>query len=878
VLTQKAPSDHHLASAHPPAPLTAWLVRIADARRTAVVLGLLAAILLPEIAISSRVPSVRVEQLLLPYALLVFWADHRRGLLLRVGPLDWLFAALELSTLASVVGAPLILHTRMSPRDFYELLKPVLYYAYYRLALSAFSAGSGQGAGDSGAMGGQGTREAARAAAIAAPAPACPRPVVLSPEARLDGPDGVAIGPTSEPRLPAPVSATAHCPLPTALIAAGGVSALVGVFQYFDWLRVNEWLTPLYAPEQHLTVVRSAGRVVGTIGNPNYFGIFCVIVIVAALAGVWLGFDEEGAGFKSAPTWSSSPGTASSRSTVPRRAAEAALAPSDGTRARRKRSPFSALVPVRLTPHASRFTSVACCVAAAAASLGLVFSGSRTALLALIAAVAGIVLLALVRRLALLRLALGVGVLAALVAGSVAVAEAFPHGQVDYLGRLTEGLSLQQDASFGLRLARWRSFLDAWLPHHAAASSDIHQALTSVHATGVSPASPEIRARDLQRKAGLLRLARAIDAYHQQTNHWPAPNALAVTLVPAYLPSLPLDPSTGQPYADIATVTGYSLLARLEDPADPDYPIYGIGSSPNYLLNGDLEQGSGTPDTWDAIPGTSYSLERSDVLYGRQAMRYRGDPAHPDRRAGVFQQRYFGRPGGNLFTATVWVKLPKPAPGQLELYANVIYTDGDRADPLTRIPVDMSRTGVWQKVSLGIHPPADKDISFMGIYVISEGFSGEALIDGFQLVDGPVPLSFARTREAPASDTLGFNPEARLRRSPVIGVGPAKAAQGGSVDDEYLLYAARYGVIGIVLYLALYLGTLALALRAFWRLRGAARLLPVLVAATLTAFLVFNLTAGSFYELQLMAIFWLLAGAALAAWQGGEGAATIASR
>lgn len=340
---------------------------------------------------------------------------------------------------------------------------------------------------------------------------------------------------------------------------------------------------------------------------------------------------------------------------------------------------------------------------------------------------------------------------------------------------------------------------------------------------------------------------------------------MAHALVPAYLPALPADPASGQPYADIATVSGYSLMARLEDQSDPDYPIYGIGSSPNYLLNGDLEQGGERPVNWDAIPGTSFSLQGGDALYGEHAVLYRGNTRSLQQRGGIFQQRYFGRPGGNPFTASVWVRLLRPASGHLDLYANLIYTDGSRADPLTRIPVDMSRIGVWQKVSLGILPPAGQQFSFLGVYVVSGDFAGEALLDGFQLVDGPVPLSFALTREAPPSDTLGFNPEARLRRSPLLGVGPEKGAQGGSVDDEYLVIAARYGLLGIVIYLALYLGTLTLALRAYLRAREpAARALAGLTAATFVALLIFNLTAGSFLELQLMAIVWLLAGVALA--------------
>jgi hypothetical protein len=716
------------------------LLQLADMRAWAVILGLAAAILLPEFTLSGRLPAVRAEQLLLPYGVLVFWVDRLRRSPYRPGFVDWVFLGLGASTLCSIIAAPLILRSRLSPRDFYELAKVALYYTFYRLARESCTK----------------SLDAMRVLGM--------------------------------------------------FLAAGTVCTLFAVAQYFNWLGVNAWLTPLFAPEPHLGVLRQSGRVVGAIGNPNYLGIFCAMLALGALLTYWI----------------------------------------------RPRTRAVCVWPI---------------LVAAPASLALVMSGSRTALLALAGATLALILFAALARrsdLALPRLVAGCAALLVLLLSSIVVVEVFPRGQVDYLGRIGGGLTVNDDASFGLRLARWRSFIAAWLPQGSTGDAASHAPLTSVHTTGVRPATPEVLARDAQRKSDLLRLATAIDAYHRSTGKWPDASKLADALVPRYLTTLPNDPATGEPYADVQVVTGYSLFTRLEDAADPDYPIYGIGSSPNYLLNGDLERGGAHPSDWEAIPGSGFTSVRVDALFGDRSVAFRGNPDRPQLRGGIFQQRYFGRPGGNPFTATVWLKLPQQATGQLELYANVIYADGERADPLTRIPADISRTGVWQKVSLGILPPAGKTIAFLGVYVVSDGFRGEALLDGFQLVDGPVPLTFALTREAPPSDTLGFNPEARLRRSPVIGVGPEKGQQGSSVDDEYLLYAARYGVVGFAIYLALYLGTLILALRATLAATSPARRrLAALVASTLVAFLIFNLTAGSFYELQLMAIFWLITGVAL---------------
>jgi O-antigen ligase len=689
---------------------------------------------------------MRLEQLLLPYALLVFWTDWRRGVRPRAGFLDWVFAGLALSTLISITVSPLILRTSLSPRDFYELLKLALYFAILRLAMSA------------------GIQRGFQRSVL------------------------------------------------NVFLAAGSISAALGIAQYFDWLRVNSWLSGRFAPELHLNVLKSSGRVVGTVANPNYFGILCAMVVMAALLCFWLPDEISG----------------------------------------------------RNRPWMKRLMAALPAVGGLLASFGIVMSGSRTALLALGVGLLGIVAYAVARRMTgqFLRLLVGVAAIFVCAALAVVVVELVPRGQVDYVGRVG-GMTAGDDASFGLRVARWRSILDAWLLRSpASTTAELHTPRVVVHSTGVPLGSETAISRDDQRKADLLSIARAIDAYHRDTAGWPKPYELNAALVPRYLASIPADPLTGDAYNDIAVATGYSLVAKLENPADPDYPAYGLGSSPNYLENGDFGHGGSHPSQWETISGTSIGAQSGDSLYGNKALLFTG--ATGQQRTGVYQQRYFGRPGGNPFTASVWVKLLPGASGSLELYANVIYADGQRTDPLTRISADMSKIGVWQRVSLWMLPPSGTSVSFVGVYVLSDSFHGQALLDGMELVDGPIPLSFSVTREAPPSDTLGFNPDAKLRQSPIIGVGPEKAVRGSAIDDEYLLYAARYGILGLALYAALYLGTLVLCLKVSIRRHARSLALCLLAATTVVMFLVFNITAGSFYELQIMAIFWILAGGALA--------------
>ena len=75
------------------------------------------------------------------------------------------------------------------------------------------------------------------------------------------------------------------------LIASLGLSALVGVLQYFNLLGVNYWLTPHYAlgSQAHggLDLVKRGigmGRVVGTHGDPRHYGYILVVGMALCLA------------------------------------------------------------------------------------------------------------------------------------------------------------------------------------------------------------------------------------------------------------------------------------------------------------------------------------------------------------------------------------------------------------------------------------------------------------------------------------------------------------------------------------------------------------------------------------------------------------------
>jgi O-antigen ligase len=103
-----------------------------------------------------------------------------------------------------------------------------------------------------------------------------------------------------------------------------------------------------------------------------------------------------------------------------------------------------------------------------------------------------------------------------------------------------------------------------------------------------------------------------------------------------------------------------------------------------------------------------------------------------------------------------------------------------------------------------------------------------------------------------------------IQQSPILGWGTAKSNMTTLVDDEYALVTRRYGVVGLVFYLWFFLRPAKAALqrgRSYYNYNASEPgigedktfLSIAFVAATL-AILVYNITAGTFYNLQLMTL------------------------
>jgi O-antigen ligase len=100
--------------------------------------------------------------------------------------------------------------------------------------------------------------------------------------------------------------------------------------------------------------------------------------------------------------------------------------------------------------------------------------------------------------------------------------------------------------------------------------------------------------------------------------------------------------------------------------------------------------------------------------------------------------------------------------------------------------------------------------------------------------------------------------------SPVFGWGTQKYVMTTLVDNEYALYARRYGFVGLAIYLSFFLLPWIQGLKSIRRKIGeSGREVPfdlptqlmAAYVAVLPSILVFNFLAGIFYNLQLMTIF-----------------------
>ncbi len=586
------------------------------------------------------------------------------------------------------------------------------------------------------------------------------------------------------------------------------------IFSLLQYLRpgnFNDAITTLWATEHNLEGVIRRGRVIGTTGNANYYGIFSGFLAVFALSLVL--FRERLGGWA---TW---------------------LAP----------------------------------LAASAAVLSLVMSQSRTATFAMLGAMfLGLMFVAWQRgRGPAYARAIGLFVAAAIV--SVAFVEAVPPQFGSFHERFAP-TALTEDSSVGIRVSKWRSVFAGFLesrPDFCAGETLETRPIVSGHEiaqhTGTSPAPPEARARDVQRKDDVIRLAAAVVDYFCANDQWPHDVPLEEALVPAHLDEMPVDPANGEPYLHYITGGGIVLGAELENPADPEGPVFTLGTIPNFVLNPSFQSGAGRPASW-LTAGTgadedAVARQTTDRLFGEQA----ADIDFPPGGA-LFQNIVYEFPAETPYTAGLWVRSPTGEDQEVQIYLTAQLTDGTVLDPVASTTITAPAEGSWIHGSVAFETPAEGRIHILR-YLIRTDHDGEPAsvqVDGATLTRGPFPVNFHRIQNVdPASlvaeDRPGF------ASSPLIGIGPRRAQQMGAVDNEYVLFLENFGILGTLAYAALWGAAMFTAWRAWRHGPSLAPILALSIMVFIVALAAFNITAGSFYHFQLMAVFWLLIGLLAAA-------------
>lgn len=93
--------------------------------------------------------------------------------------------------------------------------------------------------------------------------------------------------------------------------------------------------------------------------------------------------------------------------------------------------------------------------------------------------------------------------------------------------------------------------------------------------------------------------------------------------------------------------------------------------------------------------------------------------------------------------------------------------------------------------------------------------------------------------------------------SPIIGWGPAKDLHPLVVDNEYLLILRRHGIIGLLIFLGIYLFPLKVAVQNFWHNKVAPYYLDLIILFIIVSFGIANITNSMFFSSQVMD-FWMV--------------------
>lgn len=590
----------------------------------------------------------------------------------------------------------------------------------------------------------------------------------------------------------------------------------LGLVQYLHPPGFNDLVTAIWTTGHNLDGVEESGRIVGTSGNANEFGLLSTLFLI--LASVHL-----------------------------------ALRPSAGS--------------------STRLIATAVIVLA---TFGIVGAQSRTAAVATIIGLAFVIALGWATSRTSVRggwrRARGATSLVAVsLVAAVLLVNLVPPKSADIAHRF-DIFSLVSDPSVVIRLANLRAIFGGGpststgaAPGSPCSVPQSEKGAAPGHApvgtTGSEPANPEVLARDVVRKHDVARIAAAVAVYVCRHGSWPAGETLAQVLVPEEMDAVPEDPS-GQPYRFYPGALGFLVGADLEDASDPSGPVFTMGTIPSMVMGSSFDSGDQVPAGWAVGGGASTTGSGADRLFGSTAERI----GLPTTVSWVYQYIVFAFPKGREYTAAIWAHAPPGSEQALELRVVALTNDGRRLDPFAARDVRLPADGRWVRPTVTFQTPADARIVTAEIMLrLPAGAATSVLVvDGASLTEGPFPASYTTVADAdPAGIRLPGGPS--FLNSPIVGVGPVRDQQLGAVDNEYADLLLHQGVLGLIAFIGVLVAFVLAGFRA-WRTAGpSGRVLGLAVAGWGAAISVFDLANGIRFDSQLMVIASIVVGCCVGA-------------
>ena len=594
-------------------------------------------------------------------------------------------------------------------------------------------------------------------------------------------------------------------PIVLLIAASAGGSGLLAALQYLDPGGLNDAVTDAWANAHNLNAAIRNGRSVGFIGNPNYYGVF---------SGLFLAF-------------------------------------------------LVAFMALEVGRGLDRRLLGTVAVAAGLATAGIVLSQSRTATGATIAALAiGLVWSLFVNRHRISLASYLAPVATVLLAGflTFGFAELFPPEFGSVRARFNPG-SFSSDSSLSLRITRWRTLLQSSIsePPSVCTTEPLDDTAPPSRAPAVagSISDPTAVERDEQRRDDIRMLADAIMMYVCDEDEWPVENTETL-LVPEYLDSVPRDPLSEQPYDLYVTSDGFIASATLENEDAPAGPTFALGTLPNYVKNDGFESGEVSPSNWRTSGASDGRSETTLTIQDQARFGEKSILANVGGGSAFYQQVVHDFGIEREYTVNVWAKAgAEPETAQIYLIGTT--ADGRTLDPLARSEHIELAPESWSSNSLTFVTPASSRIVVISILIrsIDEADSVDAFFDAITLTAGPFVPSYPWVRQASPADR---RPLPGFADSPFIGVGPLKGIELGALDNEYGLFLDRYGLVGLAAYFALFGAALWIGVKASMADSVETATLGLGLTTGIVALMVFSIAAGSYYNFQLMALFWPLVG------------------